>query len=146
MWSHREKGKPMDNKPCKNCGSYGGNVGCDVCGPPIREREARERLARTTCSALGAARTLARTAPTKTMTRAVAMSAMLDHCRVGEDVDQAASRILADALDNVTADLKTLLHVAEINRLGSHGTVARIAEKYTPNDPGVAPAPQDSAS
>lgn len=40
----------MDNKPCKNCGSYGGNVGCDVCGPPIRERMAKERLARTTCS------------------------------------------------------------------------------------------------
>lgn len=50
MWSHREKGKPMDNKICKNCGSYGGNVGCDVCGPPIRERIAQERLARTTCS------------------------------------------------------------------------------------------------
>lgn len=41
----------MDNKPCKNCGSYGGNVGCDVCGPPIRERIAKERLARTPCSA-----------------------------------------------------------------------------------------------
>lgn len=41
----------MDNKPCKNCGGYGGNVGCDVCGPPIREREARGRLARTPCSA-----------------------------------------------------------------------------------------------
>lgn len=50
MWSHREKGKPMENKPCKNCGSYGGNVGCDVCGPPIRERIAKERLALTTCS------------------------------------------------------------------------------------------------
>lgn len=50
MWSHREKGKPMDNKPCKNCGSYGGNVGCDVCGQPIRERIAQERLARTPCS------------------------------------------------------------------------------------------------
>ena len=44
--------KPMNDKPCKNCGSYGGNVGCDVCGPPIREREAQERLARTACSGL----------------------------------------------------------------------------------------------
>ena len=43
--------KPMNDKPCKNCGSYGGNIGCDVCGPPIREREAQERLARTACSA-----------------------------------------------------------------------------------------------
>jgi hypothetical protein len=41
----------MDNKPCKNCGSYGGNVGCDVCGPPIRKRNAEERLALTTGSA-----------------------------------------------------------------------------------------------
>jgi hypothetical protein len=40
----------MDNKPCKNCGSYGGNVGCDVCGPPIRERIAKERLALMACS------------------------------------------------------------------------------------------------
>jgi uncharacterized Zn finger protein (UPF0148 family) len=50
MWSHREKGKPMNDKPCKNCGSYGGNVGCDVCGPPIRKRKAEERLARTDSS------------------------------------------------------------------------------------------------
>lgn len=42
----------MDNRPCKNCGSIGGNVGCDVCGPPIRERKAQERLARTPCCAL----------------------------------------------------------------------------------------------
>lgn len=35
----------MNDKPCKNCWSIGGNVGCDVCGPPLRERKARERLA-----------------------------------------------------------------------------------------------------
>ena len=40
----------MDNRPCKNCGSYGSSVGCDVCGPPIRKRNAEERLARTACS------------------------------------------------------------------------------------------------
>jgi hypothetical protein len=43
--------KQMIDKPCKNCGSYGGNAGCDVCGPPIRQREAEERLARAACSA-----------------------------------------------------------------------------------------------
>lgn len=67
------------------------------------------------------------------MARAVAMSAMLDHCRPGEDVDQAASRILADALDRATDDVKTMLDVAEINRLGHHGTVVRVREKYLPN-------------
>lgn len=36
----------MKVRPCKNCWSIGGNVGCDVCGPPLRERKARERLAR----------------------------------------------------------------------------------------------------
>lgn len=41
----------MSNKLCKNCGSYGGNVGCDVCGPPVREIIAQERLARTAGSA-----------------------------------------------------------------------------------------------
>ena len=39
-------GDAMNDKPCKNCGSFGGNVGCDVCGPPIRKRNAEERIER----------------------------------------------------------------------------------------------------
>lgn len=34
----------MNDKPCKNCWSIGGNVGCDVCGPPLRERKAQRKL------------------------------------------------------------------------------------------------------
>ena len=26
-------------KPCNNCGSIGGNIGCDTCGPPVREKQ-----------------------------------------------------------------------------------------------------------
>jgi hypothetical protein len=40
----------MNDNPCKNCGSYGGNVGCDVCGPPIRERKASGPLGAAACS------------------------------------------------------------------------------------------------
>lgn len=117
---------------CTKCGTeYAANLGpCFKCAA---QRKALGPSDDTACSAVDAARTLARTPPTKNMTRAVAMSAMLDHCRPGEDVDQAASRILADALDRVTNDVKTLLDVAEINLLGSHGTVIRVREKYLPN-------------
>lgn len=35
------------NKPCKNCGSIGGNVGCGTCRPPDhRPRRLATRIAR----------------------------------------------------------------------------------------------------
>ena len=38
-------------KPCKNCGWIGRNIGCDTCGPPLRERKVNRPSGETTCSA-----------------------------------------------------------------------------------------------
>ena len=37
-------------KPCRNCGSIGGNIGCDTCGKPLRERKALVPSDATDCS------------------------------------------------------------------------------------------------
>lgn len=37
-------------KPCKNCGWIGANIGCDTCGPPLRERKVNRPSGETTCS------------------------------------------------------------------------------------------------
>jgi hypothetical protein len=34
----------IGDDPCSNCGSYGGNIGCDVCGLPLRKRNSGDAL------------------------------------------------------------------------------------------------------